>query len=653
MYKEAQIRSALVALGGGTPFELFLKETGERLLFTLAIGDMLKADPPPERVTEVNELCQAPLLEAAYDSSLSNPARAVEVFGEELGRFVSVFSYRIFTLHTYAWQGFTAKLEQTADQWLSAAAAGEDDFIETLTDCWREVRPEVSEMNFRLALDPDHSPFTDIALEASEGDLSWLYRYGVRITENDLKTAGFVNSMSEKEIDLIAETMVEAYIEGFMEESKDYTVKNSIGVIIQAGYERMIPLLQRKFSEYGLRVYVQAVEGTRLNRQASYDHRFDYALYLNRDMVEDQLESTKAAYEELKDIMSGYSGVAVLEVFGEPPFSPVPKPEACAADNETSAVYNQLMQKGAVLRNQYMPREEMSFEIIAFPSPEIPGDFNEIFRDTVRVNTLSNSVYRPVQQAIVDALDGAVYAKVKGSGTNETNLTVALCPLCDPGSETAFINCLASVNVPLGEVFTSPKLKGTNGLLHVEESFLGGLRFDNIKLRFKDGYVDDWSCDNFDDPLKGKDYIHENLFFPHQTLPLGEFAIGTNTLVYEMALKHRIMGLLPVLILEKMGPHFAIGDTCFSWEEDSQKPCPVTGKTMVAVDNEKTVQRKEDPSKAYTNKHTDVTLPYSSLDYISAVHPDGREVFIIRNGRFDLPGTGILNEAIEKAHSYL
>ena len=56
-----------------------------------------------------------------------------------------------------------------------------------------------------------------------------------------------------------------------------------------------------------------------------------------------------------------------------------------------------------------------------------------------------------------------------------TNLTVALCDLKDAQKETKFENCLADVNIPVGEVFTSPKLKGTNGLLHVTEVYLNGL----------------------------------------------------------------------------------------------------------------------------------------------------------------------------------
>lgn len=652
-YRTDEIGKALEGHTGDSPFHRLFRETGERLLFTLSMAEELKEGPSPERMKELNLQCQAPLIEGEYENGFSNPAMAVEALGEEKGRFASVLAHRVYTLFRASYSRNSARLQEVADQWLEAAMAGEEEFVTALTEAFRRVSADVYRENAAQGFDPEGAPWTGIAEKASGDDLSYLYAYGERITDNDLKTAEFIFSMPLKDLNLLADTMVDAYIEGFREDSKDLSTKSTVGLIIQAGYERIVPLLVEGFSKHGLRAFVITVQGTKLNRQMDYDHRFDYALYIDEGKVDRQLLAMEKAYQEHKSLMEAYSGIAFLEVFGEKPFSPVPKSEACKAGKEASALYNQLMQRSMILRNSYMPREETSFEIIAFPSPEIEGDFREIFRDTVRVNTLSNQVYRPVQQAIIDAMDGAEYARVKGSGTNETDLTVALCPIADPGRQTAFINCLASVNVPLGEVFTSPKLEGTTGLLHVEESFLDGLKYTDIRLWFRDGYLEDWSCANFDDREKGKEYIHENLIFPHKTLPLGEFAIGTNTLVYEMALKHRIMGLLPILILEKMGPHFAIGDTCFSWEEDSQKPCPVTGKTMVAVDNEMTLLRKEDPSKAYTNKHTDVTLPYSSLDSITAVHPDGSEIAVISGGRFVLPGTELLNEAIEKAHTYL
>ena len=68
---------------------------------------------------------------------------------------------------------------------------------------------------------------------------------------------------------------------------------------------------------------------------------------------------------------------------------------------------------------------------------------------------------------------------------------------------------------------------------------------------------------------ENRKYIKENIMMNHETLPMGEFAIGTNTTAYVMAEKYQIGDKLPILIAEKMGPHFAIGDTCYSWSEDS------------------------------------------------------------------------------------
>ena len=96
-----------------------------------------------------------------------------------------------------------------------------------------------------------------------------------------------------------------------------------------------------------------------------------------------------------------------------------------------------------------------------------------------------------------------------------------------------------------------------------------------------------------------------------------------------------------------MGPHFAVGDTCYSWMED----CPVfnpDGREMVARENEISAKRKENPQEAYFGCHTDITIPYSELDTIEAIHPDGTSVKIIAGGRFALSGTEKLNEPLEK-----
>ena len=127
---------------------------------------------------------------------------------------------------------------------------------------------------------------------------------------------------------------------------------------------------------------------------------------------------------------------------------------------------------------------------------------------------------------------------------------------------------------------------------------------------------------------------------------MGEFAIGTNTRAYRMAQRYGIGALLPILIAEKTGPHFAVGDTCYSFMEDMHLYNP-DGKELVAKDNSCSILRKTAPEKAYFAVHTDITIPYHELDSITAMCADGREIPIIADGRFVLPGTEVLNEALD------
>ena len=98
--------------------------------------------------------------------------------------------------------------------------------------------------------------------------------------------------------------------------------------------------------------------------------------------------------------------------------------------------------------------------------------------------------------------------------------------------------------------------------------------------------------------------------------------------------------------LEKTGPHFAVGDTCYSYSEDHKVYNP-DGKEIVARENSCSRLRGTDPEKAYFNVHTDITIPYGEIGAITAVFADGHETDIMREGRFVLDGTEVLNDALE------
>ena len=263
------------------------------------------------------------------------------------------------------------------------------------------------------------------------------------------------------------------------------------------------------------------------------------------------------------------------------------------------------------------------------------------------MNTLDYTLYERIQQTMIDTLDKGHRVHVLGSGDNRTDLWISLHPLSDPDKQTIFENCVADVNIPVGEVFTSPVLPGTDGVLHVTGVFLEGLYYKDLELTFKDGRIASYSCKNFADEKENKDFILHNLLFDHETLPLGEFAIGTNTTAYKMARRFGIEAKMPILIAEKTGPHFAVGDTCYSWAEDVPVYNP-NGKEIVARDNEVSLLRKKDPSKAYLNCHTDITIPYDELGLLAVEDRDGWMTEIIRDGRFVLPGTEELNIPLDE-----
>jgi leucyl aminopeptidase (aminopeptidase T) len=110
----------------------------------------------------------------------------------------------------------------------------------------------------------------------------------------------------------------------------------------------------------------------------------------------------------------------------------------------------------------------------------------------------------------------------------------------DPSAEANFENCTADVNIPVGEVFTTPVLEGTEGTLHVTGVYLEGLYYKDLEITFKDGRVKEYRCGNFEDEEEGKRYIEENILFHHKDLPLGELAIGTNTTAYAAAARYGI-----------------------------------------------------------------------------------------------------------------
>ncbi len=617
---------------------------------------------------KLNHRLYEDILPQNYGHSYGNPAWAVERLGEVYGRILSFLYTELRGLIVYAYE-----------QRLEEMVVHLELFIEIYNCFEQQEAPEYREIQqiiywfvsdyselfaarrIRETVDPSLDFAVRIIMDSDLSDLRYLYRYGEYVSENELKTARFMNSLTEEEISAMADTYTEGYRIGFVVDGKDLSIKNTVNIVYKLGFERMIRRAVKNFEKMGLSpvIYRSAVstvnkkQHTRIgytgavpNKQFDYDHKADQAVYFDKKFAERKLGVMRTAYEEYKELANKHAGPAVVEVFGEMPFVPETKKEAYRLSEKQQQLSVTMSNEVTQLKNQYVIGKERSFTIIAFPVPEIGPDFEAIFRDTIRINTLDYHLYQKIQQTIIDALDTGVAAHIKGSGVNRTDLTVAFARLEDGSRQTLFENCVADVNIPVGEVFTSPRLEGTNGVLHVSQVYLGELNYRDLALTFRDGMVVDYSCGNFDTEEENRAYVRENVLFHHDTLPLGEFAVGTNTTAYAMAGRYGIADRLPILIAEKMGPHFAVGDTCFCWQEDTPVFNP-DHKEIIARDNEISILRREDPSKAYFGCHTDITIPYEELGLLEVIRENGERIPIIRDGRFVLPGTEELNEPLQ------
>ncbi len=603
-----------------------------------------------------------------YNNSYANPAFAVAKLGNGYGQLLSFLYTELRGDIIYAVEQRLFDMTIHAELFVEVLCMFEDE-----TPAEKELKKviyffvsdyadQTIDYRTREILDPTLSFATDIIMNSNLSDLRYLFHYGEYITDNEIRLAKFLNEMPEADVEAMAYTYTHGYEEGFKVAGIDLSKKRTVNIRYAIGQERMVRAAILQFEKMGLtpviyRAPIARVNrkqtlkpgyiGTSANKQYEYDHRGDDALFLDKAFAERKTAILKNAYETRKQLAKEYAGPAVIEVFGEQPFEPKNKIENLKLSETQQQLSVQAATESAKIVNEYIPQSEYSFTIIAYPIPEIGDDFEEIFAKIVEVNTLDNEAYKKVQQVIIDELDRAVFVRVKGAGANKTDMTVMMHELANPEKETNFENCTADVNIPVGEVFTSPKLTGTKGVLNVSEVYLNDLKFNNIMLTFEDGKISDYTCDNFDTEEENRSYIKENVLYNRDTLPIGEFAIGTNTTAYVMANEYDIVYKLPILIVEKMGPHFAVGDTCYSHSEEVRLYNP-DGKEIVAKDNECSLLRDTDEKEAYFNCHTDITIPYDEIAEIVSVHGDGTEVKIIENGRFVLAGCDILNEPFQQ-----
>lgn len=474
------------------------------------------------------------ILPENYEHSYANPSYAVSKFGKDYGQLLSFLYTELRGTIVYAFEQKTEYLtvlfELLVEVYNKFEEVKEPD-IKVLNEIIYWYASDYCDVfaadRIKEQLDPAEDFAVDIIMNCDLEDISYLYQFGEYISKNEIETARHMLKLPETEIKKMADVFTEGYRMGFINTGKDLSKKSVVNIRYVLGFERVVREAVLNFEQMGLKPVIYRASVSALtkrqhlktgyyggipNKQYDYDHRNDQGLFLDKQYIERKLEVMKTTYEQYKDSASGFAGPACMDVFGEEPFSPVQKDEAVTLTDKQEELSLQYDGKSSQLTNAYIPGDERSFTIIAYPLPEIGENYKEIFDDIIRINTLDAKVYEEVQQTIIDVLDKGKSVHILGGNGNRTDLRVQLYKLKNSEKETIFENCVADVNIPVGEVFTSPVLEETNGILHVSRVYLNELQYKDLEITFANGMIADYNCKNFERELDNKN-IYRKISF--------------------------------------------------------------------------------------------------------------------------------------------
>ena len=195
-----------------------------------------------EMLKEENLDYYSDILPENYETSYANPAYAVKELGEEYGRILSFLYTELRSERVFAFEQNLEKITVLNELFLEIFGMFETEkvsyhqirevvywFLYDYADMWAGER-------VRELLDPELSFATDIVMTADLSDCRYLYAYGEYISDNEIKTAEFLNSLSEEEIREIAFTFTDGYREGFALKNVDLSKKQTVNIRYNIGF---------------------------------------------------------------------------------------------------------------------------------------------------------------------------------------------------------------------------------------------------------------------------------------------------------------------------------------------------------------------------------------------------------------------------------
>ena len=309
-------------------FEDFFKRMAEFLKKTAVILERQTTDQTEEELMQENRDLYEELFPENYGSCYGNPSYAAE----KLGTYGKVFCLLYAELRgviAYAYEKKWWDYTVAAELFLEVYAAFEDSELpsvksveDILKSYVNDYCQDMIEQRVAEAVDPELDFAVRIIMDYDLSDLRYLYFYGEYVSANERGVAEFLNSLSQEQIDSMAETYTEGYRIGFINGRKDITKKKSVNIRYNLGFERMVRAAIIQFREMGLEpvIYRHATHavnkrgtarigftGGNPNPQFDYDHRQDQALFMDKRYIERRLEVMRTVYEQNRELAAQFA----------------------------------------------------------------------------------------------------------------------------------------------------------------------------------------------------------------------------------------------------------------------------------------------------------------------------------------------------------
>ena len=501
---------------------------------------------------------------------------------------------------------------------LCGADASDEDCLRSLLkkalSDWRETR-NIESIRSQYA---ESSKVLELAL-ANPDKPKYLFNSGYLIDQQIMRLNRQLNLIDEAPLLRLASDVAESFLRSFRlaggrtEPSEGSIVR----LVYRQGYERVLSMVRVRLELAGLRVLVvppfySPPESGAVFR---YFQNF-YVELLDEELCELDFECFEKAVLQYQGELEQNCGFIDIMSFTQACSSRTVQHSPAPSD-ESLQRFIALDRRKVALLKEYLSPDKTSFCFFPLPRPSEGDDFNRLLPAVLDVNSGEGWIGEAAQQRLIDDIDRGDTVLIEGRDGNETSLIISLAALDGGGSQTNFTNTGMSQNIPAGEIFTTPVLEGTSGLLHLKSFYFQGHHFTNLRFSFSDGMVTGCSCE------EGIGPVRNILMGGHESLPIGELGIGTNAGAYKLIRDFKLYESAPILISEKTAPHLAIGDSCYA----RQSP-PVyneySGKEVAVANN----------NPELYNIHIDMALPFAEIGRLSVRLVGGGELVIIRDGAY-------------------